>query len=158
MRFRGRRLPREIIDALPPKEAKRLAVSKRVSSLEAKFDKVWRQIGGRKLESEVLLVPGRKWRYDRVDPESMVVAELHGGIWVKGRHTSGSGFSADRRKMNAAQELGYLVYELTPQDVTPEYLRRIKSFMESRREQREAKGQVQREEAGQGEGGGTGEA
>jgi hypothetical protein len=60
--------------------------------------------------------PERQWRFDFAWPDALVAVEVHGGIWKGGRHTRGKGFAGDREKVASAQELGWLVYEVT--DVT----------------------------------------
>ena len=53
----------------------------------------------------------RDWRFDFALPDALTAVELHGGEWVGGRHVTGSGFSGDREKMNAALLLGWRVLE-----------------------------------------------
>ena len=57
---------------------------------------------------------GRQWRSDFAWPDKMILVEIEGGIWVKGRHTRGQGFENDCHKYNAAAELGYRVFRFTP--------------------------------------------
>lgn len=59
----------------------------------------------------------RRWRLDFAIPEANGVPiklgiEVHGSTFTKGRHVTGTGFSGDREKMNAAQLQGWLVLEL----------------------------------------------
>ncbi len=51
----------------------------------------------------------RKWEFDWCWPEVMLAVEIEGGAWVGGRHTSGSGFTADLEKYLAAQLLGWTI-------------------------------------------------
>lgn len=60
---------------------------------------------------EYRVVPDRKWRFDFAYPDLMIGIEVHGGVWVQGGHTRGSGFIKDREKMNMAQLAGWLVLE-----------------------------------------------
>jgi len=55
----------------------------------------------------------KDWRFDFALPEDCIMAavEIHGGEWSSGRHVTGSGFSGDREKMNAALLLGWRVLE-----------------------------------------------
>ncbi len=63
----------------------------------------------------------RKWRLDFAWPavfgvETLVAVEVHGlgdGQGGNGRHTRPSGFTEDRRKMNAAAVRGWIVLEAT---------------------------------------------
>lgn len=64
---------------------------------------------------EYVFHPRRKWRLDRVWREQKVAVELHGGVWSGGRHTTGSGFTNDRAKMNEAQLAGWMVLEIVPE-------------------------------------------
>ncbi len=59
--------------------------------------------------------PVRKWRADLCHPEKKVIIEINGGVWIGGRHTSGSGFVKDMEKLNAAAILGYRILQYTPQ-------------------------------------------
>ena len=61
--------------------------------------------------------PARRWRLDLYSAEHQLGVELHGGVYSGGRHTRGEGFSEDRRKMNAALELGIRVLEYTPKEI-----------------------------------------
>lgn len=67
--------------------------------------------------TEYLFHPTRKWRFDYAWPEAKVAMELHGGVYSKGRHTRGKGFTEDRVKMNEAQLLGWRVIEVTPEHI-----------------------------------------
>ena len=75
-------------------------------------------------EREYRFCPERRWKLDIAWPETRlstipsdpgpgVAIEVHGGIYSHGRHTRGSGFEADREKMNSAQLLGWTVIEVT---------------------------------------------
>lgn len=55
----------------------------------------------------------RKWRFDLAWPMMLVAVEVHGGVWTRGRHTTGAGFTKDREKMNEACCLGWRVIEVT---------------------------------------------
>lgn len=61
--------------------------------------------------------PTRKWRFDYAWPELRIALELHGGVHSRGRHTRGTGFVADREKMNNAILLGWRVLEVTPEHI-----------------------------------------
>ena len=70
-----------------------------------------------KLLSPVLehrFAPPRKWRFDFCWPDRMVALEVDGGTWTQGRHTRGAGYERDCEKRNAATELGWRVYNVTP--------------------------------------------
>jgi len=57
--------------------------------------------------------PIRKWRADFAIPSRMILIEIEGGVWVGGRHQTGTGFSADCEKYSHAALLGYLVFRFT---------------------------------------------
>lgn len=58
--------------------------------------------------------PTREWPFDLAWPQFKIGVEFHGATFVGGRHTRGTGFMGDRQKMNAAQLLGWRVFEFTP--------------------------------------------
>lgn len=55
----------------------------------------------------------RKWRFDLAWPELRLAVEVHGGVYSQGRHVQGEGFTNDREKMNVAQQLGWMILEVT---------------------------------------------
>jgi hypothetical protein len=60
---------------------------------------------------EYRVIPSRRWRFDYAYPEYKIGIEIHGGIWIRGGHTRGSGFIRDREKINQATLAGWLVLE-----------------------------------------------
>lgn len=111
------------IEAVKPEPESRPKVSK----LEAKFIALWESISTIKLVPEYKFHPARKWRFDFADPGSKVAIEIEGGIWQKGRHTTGSGYQADCEKYNAATMLGWKVIRLT--EVRRAELEEINNFV-----------------------------
>ncbi len=61
--------------------------------------------------------PRRRWRADFAHPELKILAELEGGIWIRGRHTRGEGYINDMEKYNSATVLGYKVLRYTPEQM-----------------------------------------
>ena len=59
----------------------------------------------------------RRWRFDFAYPDHKIAIEVEGGVYTRGRHTRGAGFTADCEKYNAATELGWKVYRYTTQQV-----------------------------------------
>lgn len=51
----------------------------------------------------------KDWRFDFAWPAQMLAVEIEGGIWMKGRHTRGGGFTDDCRKYNEAMLMGWRV-------------------------------------------------
>jgi len=85
------------------------------SELERAFETRWRQ-----LHPELPMpvqqyrgIPGRKFRFDMCWRGPMVVVELQGGTWSRGRHTRGQGYENDCEKLNLAQMHGWMVFYLT---------------------------------------------
>lgn len=62
---------------------------------------------------EVKFHSSRLWRLDLANHDLMIAIECHGGVFSGGRHVRGKGFTSDREKMNAAMNLGWLVFEFT---------------------------------------------
>ena len=96
------------------------------SDLEAEFDHGLRVRGIPTPVKEHVFHPTRKWKLDRAWPAHKVAVEIHGGIWVGGRHTRGQGFMKDREKMNEARLHGWTIIEVVdkhlriPKDATPD--------------------------------------
>ena len=58
--------------------------------------------------------PDRDWRFDFIiAKETMILVDIQGGIWSKGSHVRGGGYTNDIGKMNAATALGWAVYWFT---------------------------------------------
>lgn len=100
------------------------------SSLEKRFNLVWRSIHGPELEEEFHFHPVRKWRADYAHHDSRTLIEVEGGIHSYGRHNRAEGFIADSEKYLEATLLGWRVIRLTKDQITPETLLRIKRFVE----------------------------
>ena len=116
----------------------------KASSGESEYeDAFWYLCGGEEKgwRKQVQAVPGRKWKFDfghgfKESGESILpshpgwdtplLVEVHGlfargsktpGLnYAPGRHIRPGGFTKDRHKMNAAQALGIIVLEFTPDD------------------------------------------
>lgn len=74
----------------------------------------------------------RRWRLDVAWPAHRIGVEIHGGVFRLGRHTRGTGFTADREKMNAATEAGWQIYEYTTTQVeSGEAIRQIERVFKS---------------------------
>ena len=68
-------------------------------------------------KTEVRFHPTRRWRLDLAWPDLWLAVEVHGGVWSRGRHTRGLGFTEDRAKMNEAQLHGWRVLEVTTDQI-----------------------------------------
>lgn len=58
--------------------------------------------------------PTRRWRFDFAWPDLRIAAEVEGGVWTRGRHTRGAGFTSDAEKYNTAAALGWTVLRFPP--------------------------------------------
>jgi len=71
--------------------------------------------------------PKRKWRSDflianpnrcvPIDDSTLILVEIEGGVWTRGRHTRGSGFIKDCEKYNNAAATGWRVFRFPSQMV-----------------------------------------
>lgn len=61
--------------------------------------------------------PDRKWALDLAFVPWHVAVEIQGGVWTHGHHTRGRGFLDDREKINEAQLCGWIVLEVTPEQM-----------------------------------------
>lgn len=57
--------------------------------------------------------PERKWRFDFAIPSQLIACEYNGMQSAKSRHTTLTGYTGDRDKINAAMGLGWRVLEFT---------------------------------------------
>jgi hypothetical protein len=63
--------------------------------------------------TEYRFAPPRRWRFDYCWPNKGLACEVEGGVWVKGRHTRGTGYEKDCEKYNAAVLAGWRVLRVT---------------------------------------------
>jgi hypothetical protein len=64
-------------------------------------------------ETEVRVCRDRKWVFDYAWTFWKIACEVEGGIWVKGRHVTGTGYEHDCEKYNRAGIDGWLVIRAT---------------------------------------------
>ena len=84
------------------------------SGLERQFALICRTLGLSPVaELPFALEVGRHWRFDFAWPDHRIAVEVDGGAWSQGRHTRGSGFEEDCRKLNASAALGWRVLRFT---------------------------------------------
>jgi very-short-patch-repair endonuclease len=88
----------------------------KMSSAERAFITVWRALApdASEPEREWRFHPVRKWRFDWAWPDYKVAVECEGGVWMRGRHTRGQGFTDDCWKYSTAAAMGWLVLRCTP--------------------------------------------
>lgn len=58
--------------------------------------------------------PTRRWRMDYAWVEERVFLEVDGGVWTRGRHTRGDGWTKDTEKLNEASVAGFRALRCTP--------------------------------------------
>ena len=77
--------------------------------------------------------PIRRWRSDLAYPLDMILIEVEGGAFVRGRHVRGYGYRNDCIKYNAAALLGYTVLRFTTDMVKSGVAERVVAEAYSRR-------------------------
>lgn len=73
---------------------------------------------GRGLRARLLRAGLRDWRFDFAWPSRCIAIEVQGGTWSSGSHVRGRGYESDCEKSNAAQMLGWRVYQVTTDMIT----------------------------------------
>ncbi|SIQ70541.1 hypothetical protein SAMN05880558_10519 [Aeromonas sp. RU39B] len=102
-----------------PQAKKSADQAKKSQQVDSLNNKVLAQlVGFPEPTTELVFHPKRRWRLDFAWPVQMVALEVHGGIHSGGRHTRGKGFVGDRAKMNEALLAGWVVIEVTPEQVS----------------------------------------
>ena len=64
-------------------------------------------------EREYRFAPPRRYRADFAYPERKLLIEVEGGVWTRGRHTRGAGYTSDAEKYNLATVKGWRVLRFT---------------------------------------------
>lgn len=59
----------------------------------------------------------RRWRFDLAWVKPKIAFEREGGVFQRGRHTRGVGYSGDIEKYNEAALAGWLVIRATPAQI-----------------------------------------
>jgi hypothetical protein len=100
-------------------------------SPSAKFEILWKSLGGGELKREHKFAEGRRFRFDYYHIEAVAI-ELEGGVWVRGRHTRPSGFLNDMEKYNLAASMGILVFRIPSHDISAKWLSPIVETIKER--------------------------
>ena len=61
--------------------------------------------------------PTRRWRFDFFWPEFQLALEVDGGVYNRGRHTTGKGYTGDCEKMNEATCMGIAILRITSKHI-----------------------------------------
>lgn len=64
-------------------------------------------------EMEVKFDRVRAWAFDFAWRGWKIALEVEGGVWIRGRHVTGSGFTADCEKYNQAAIQGWMLLRVT---------------------------------------------
>ena len=96
------------------------------------FDKLMEQSGIPAPVREYRFHPTRKWRADYAWPKYMLILEVEGGIWKRGRHNRAVGFKKDMEKYNAASRMGYTLLRYTPDELMSRAINELRDFFDER--------------------------
>ena len=105
------------------------------SQIEKHFFYRWQKLyPSAPLEREVLLIPGRRFRFDFVHKPSRVAIEIQGGTYSRTAKSHGTGVGLDRdyEKNNLAQYHGYIIFQLSCKMITEDWLEKIYETINSR--------------------------
>lgn len=102
-------------------------MAKRVSILEMRVINILEHHRFPDAVREHRFHPIRMWRFDFAWPDRKVAVEIEGGVFVRGRHSTGIGFTADTEKYNQAVILGWKVLRYTIKNIynIPEDLKQL---------------------------------
>lgn len=104
-----------------------------ISSLEFQFDILWDELyPDIDLETEVKLIPYRRFKFDYANIPAKVAIEINGQIWHQGGHSTGKSLMRDYEKLNLAQHYGYCVFQLSREMITESWLNVIAQTIRSR--------------------------
>lgn len=84
-----------------------------------------RREGWEQPESELRLIPGRKFQCDLVWQSARLVVEVNGGAFIGGRHSRGMGQIKDWEKLNLLTLAGWRILQVSPKGVTDGTLQRL---------------------------------
>lgn len=108
------------------------------SHLERRFRSIWNVVAADLpiVPQKKNVVPGRRYAYDFCQEETMVLFEIQGGIYAKGKsgHSSGTGIMRDADKVNLGQINGYNTFVITPEKLTVEYLSMVARYVRTKRD------------------------
>jgi hypothetical protein len=114
-----------VIDTGKPAHRPPIDASIDSDGLSADFARMWRYLSGPELATEHRFHATRRWRFDFAHLATKTAIEINGGIWSGGRHVRGAGYLRDREQINAAQLLGWMVFELGTGQITVDNVQAI---------------------------------
>jgi len=91
------------------------------SDLETTLSFHLRATVGPVFEREYRFHPTRKWRFDFAFLGPKLAVEVDGGIWVGGRHNTGTGVENDCEKYTEAAILGWRIIRVTGKQIKTGY-------------------------------------
>ena len=91
------------------------------SELEARLAFQIRALSLPRPQREQRFHPTRRWRADFLWPDHQLIVEVDGGVYSRGRHTRGTGYTKDCEKQAEAVLLGYRVMRFTGGQVESGY-------------------------------------
>jgi len=105
------------------------------SAPEAHFTLLWQAVGGDEsglpLTPEHRWHPTRKWRADFALLTKGILFEVEGGVHSGGRHSRGTGFTADAEKYLEATLAGWTVVRLVPSQLNYPTLEKILTWTQT---------------------------
>lgn len=100
---------------------------------QSKFRMLWRVVSPSLSIGEEVTFTNRRWRLDFGNQVAKVGVEIQGGIWMKkGAHNTGTAIMRDCAKLQEAAFLGWIIFPLTPEQITMDTVTRIARFTAAR--------------------------
>lgn len=100
---------------------------------QRKFRMHWKALSPHFSIGEEVPFTNRRWRLDFGHLVAKVGVEIHGGIWMAhGAHNTGKAIMRDCAKLQEAAFLGWIIFPLTPEQITLETVLRIVQFTQTR--------------------------
>lgn len=88
------------------------------SSNEMKLGLLLKEIFvGLEIVPQYKFLKDRQFKFDFAIPNLKLAFEYEGGIWTKGRHTTGAGYSRDTEKYNLAVFDNWKIFRFTVEDL-----------------------------------------
>lgn len=122
---------KEYLQSIGMIQAKKIKTARKRSELEVELAQQMKLAKLPKFEEEYRFLSDRRFRFDFAFPEHKLGVEVEGGCWTNGRHTRGSGFINDCKKMNLATLNGWRLLRFTADDIkSGEALSQIEKALE----------------------------